>query len=105
VHPGRERAQHVRLVEMAGRRDDHRVELIELEHLIDVREDIGHAEPLGERPRLRAIVVAERHELRAAQPRESGQVRDLRDGSHADHTDAKSGFHGVDTVGVGGRLR
>ena len=73
VHPGGERAQHVRLVQMVRRRDHHGIELVELQHLVDVGEDIGNVEPLGERARLRSVVVAERDELRAAQARERGE--------------------------------
>ena len=94
VHARRERAQHVRLVQMARRRDHHRVELVDLEHLIDVREHIRHAEPLRQRARLRAVVVAERHELRAAQPREHGKLRHLRDRADAYDTNTQGWLHG-----------
>src|SRR5687767_5628657 len=53
-----ERAQHVRLMKMIGRGDDHRVELIELEQVLDIGEDVGNSESIGERARFGAVVVA-----------------------------------------------
>jgi hypothetical protein len=45
-----ERAQDMRLVEMVRRRDDDRVQIIELEEVLDVGEHVGDAEAVGERP-------------------------------------------------------
>ena len=53
-----ERREHVRLVQVVRRRDDHRVELVELEQVLDVGEDVGNVEAVGERARLRRVVVA-----------------------------------------------
>ena len=58
VHLRLERREHVRLVQMVRRRDDDRVELVELEQVLDVREHVGDVEAISERARLRAIVVA-----------------------------------------------
>ena len=105
VHARCQRAQRVRLVQMTRRRDHHRIELVELEHLIDVREHVGHTEALGQRACLGAVVVAERNELRASKPRERGKLCHLRDRADADDSDSQGWLHGVDTFGVFGRLK
>ena len=65
-----ERGQYVRLVKMVRRRDDDRVQLIELEQVLDVGEDVGNVEAISERARFRPVVVAQRDQLRPAHFRE-----------------------------------
>ena len=84
----------MRLVQMVRRRDDDRVERVLLEQILDVGEDVGDAEAVGERARLRPVVVAERDELRAAHLRQHRQMRELRDGSRADDADSNGLLHG-----------
>jgi hypothetical protein len=87
VHLCRERAEHVRLMQVVGRRDDHGVEVVGLEQVLDVREGVGDPESLGEGARLGSIVVAQRNHLGAAHLRKHGQVCELCDRSRADHAD------------------
>ena len=84
VHSGREGAQHVRLVKVVGRGDDYRVERVDLEQILDVRERVRRAEPIGECARLRPIIVADAHELHAAHLRQHRQMGQLRDRAGAD---------------------
>ena len=105
VHLGREGAQHVRLVQVVGRRDHHRVQLVELEQLLDVREGVGDAEAVRERPRLGAVVVAQRDELRAPHLGEHGQVRELRDGAGADDAETHRDLAHRAVVAPPGRSR
>ena len=48
---GGKHRQHVRLVEMVRRRDDHRVETLELEQVFDVGQRVGNPESIGQRSR------------------------------------------------------
>ena len=68
---------------------DHRLEPVGLEQILDVGVRVGDAEPVGERARLRAIVVAERDQLHAAHLRQHGKMRDLRDRARAHDADAQ----------------
>jgi len=81
----RQRGQHVRLVQVVRRRDHHRVQLVALQQLLDVGEDVGNVEAVGERTRFRPIVVAERDEAHALGTGDGGKVRELRDRPRADH--------------------
>src|SRR5947209_10833532 len=74
VHLGLERAQHVRLVQVVRRSDDDRVDLVELQQILDVGEHIGDLHSLGDRTCLGAVVVTERDELR---PFDLGQRRQV----------------------------
>jgi hypothetical protein len=69
---------------MVRRRDDDRVEAVGLEEILDVRVRVGHLEPVGERARLRSIIVAEREQAHAAHLRQHGKMRHLRDRAGAD---------------------
>ena len=89
----RERAQDVRLVEVIGRRDDDRVEIIELEEVLDVGEDVGNVESVGERAGLRAVVVADGRELSAAHLGEHRQVRQLGDSARSHDPNANCVCH------------
>ena len=89
VHARRDRAEHVRLVQMVGRRDDDRIEPLGLEQILDVRVRVGHLESVRERARLRAIVVAEREQPDAAHLRQHRKMRHLRDRAGADYADAE----------------
>jgi hypothetical protein len=71
-------------VEVVRRRDDHRVEVLLLEQILDVREDVRHPVALGDRARLLAVVVAERRDLHAAHLRQDGQVGGLWNRADAD---------------------
>src|SRR6188768_3027737 len=72
---GFQRTKNVWLVQMIWSGDDDSIDLIQLEKILDVRKHVGHAEPLGDRARLRAIVVAESNELSAFDFGENGKVR------------------------------
>ena len=89
VYARGDRAEHVRLVQMVGRRDDDRVESVGLEQVLDVRVRIGHLEAVRECARLRAIVVADREQPDAAHLRQHGKMRHLRDRAGADYADAE----------------
>ena len=86
-------------MQMIRRRDDDRVQLVELEQILDVGEDVRHSEPVSERAGLGTVVVAEGHELRAAHFREYGNMCDLRDGPDAHDADANGRLHGEDDGG------
>ena len=71
----RHRAQHVRLVQVIGRGDHHRVESVDLEQILDVGERVADAEAIGERARLGPVVIADGRKLRPAHLRQNRQVR------------------------------
>ena len=75
----------MRLVQVVRRRDHHRVQLVAVQQLLDVGEDVGDVEAVGERPRLGAIVVAQRDEAHPLRARDRGEVRQLGDRPGADH--------------------
>ena len=84
---GPERGEDMHLVQMVGRRDDHRVEVGELEQFLDVGADIAHAEPLRERPGLGTVVVAECGDLHAAHLGEDRKVGGLGDRAESEDAD------------------
>lgn len=84
---------------MAGRGDDDRVQLVELEKILDVGEDVRDREAIGKRPRLRPIVIAQRDQLRAAHLREDRDVGDLGDAADAHDADSDCGLHCGDDGG------
>ena len=86
-------AQHVWLVQMIRRRDNHRIEPVVIEKLFDVGEHIGNTDSLRESTRLYSVVVANRDERRAFDFREHGEMRELRDGTRADEREPQIG-HG-----------
>ena len=88
VDLGFERAQDMRLVQMIRGGDHHGIDLIELEQILDVGEDVGNLHTLGDGARFRAIVVAQRNQLRAFDFGDNGQVRQLRDGPRPDQAEA-----------------
>ena len=54
------------------------LDLVELQQILDVGENVGDLETLGDRACLRPIVVAQRHELGAFDLRQDGKMRQLR---------------------------
>jgi len=98
VLPRAQRREDVHLVQVVGRGHHDRIEVLQLEQFLDVGADVAHAEPLGERPGLRGIVVTEGGELDAAHLAEHRQMRGLGDGPEAEDPDAQrrsgSGRHG-----------
>jgi len=84
VDLGFERAEHVRLVKVIRRSDYHRIDLIQLEQILEIGEHVGDLEALRDRARLGPIVVAKRDELGAFDFREHREVRELRYRSSAD---------------------
>jgi hypothetical protein len=48
VDAGRDRTQHMRLVQVIRRSDDDGPQLIRLEEILDVRVDVGNVEAIGE---------------------------------------------------------
>ncbi len=67
----------MRLVQVIGRCDNDRVNLIELEQILDVSEHVGNLQALGYCTGLGSVVVAESDELRALELGEDGKMREL----------------------------
>jgi hypothetical protein len=89
----RECTENVRFVQMVRGHDDDRVELRAVDQVLDIREHVGDAEALRDLARLHAVGIAERHELRALELGERGQVRDLGDRARSDEADADGRIH------------
>jgi len=85
-------AQDVRLVKVIWRGDDYGIDLIELEQILNVGEDIGNLETLGDGARLRTIIVTESYELRALDFGKHWKVRELCDRPRADESEADCVF-------------
>ena len=81
-----ERPQHVWLVKVIRSRNNHGVELIGIEELVDICEDVRYSKSLRERLRLRTIIVADRDKLRTTNARKHRKVRELCYRSRANKT-------------------
>lgn len=79
------------LVQMIRRSDNHCIEPVMIEKLLDVGEHIGNTESLRESARFDSVVVADRNERRAFDFREHGEMRELRDGTCADERESQIG--------------
>ena len=88
-----QRTEHVRLVEVIRRRHDDRVEIVELEQVLDVGERVPNAESIREGARLWPIVVADGRELGAAHLRDHGKMGELRDGARPDDSNSNPLLH------------
>src|SRR5258706_1203180 len=73
---------------MIGRCDDDRVNLVELEQILDVGEHVGNLQPLGYRAGLGSVVVAESDELCALELGQDGKVCELCDRPRPDEAEA-----------------
>src|SRR6266496_6655756 len=78
----------MRLVQVVRCGNDDRIDLIELEEVLEVGEHIRDLEPFRDRACFRSVVVTERNELRAFDLREHGQMRQLRNCPSADEPEA-----------------
>src|SRR5438270_12372397 len=76
---------------MIRRSDNHCIEPVVIEKLVDVGEHIGNTESLRESPRLHSVVVADCDERRTFDFREHGEMRELRDGACADERESQIG--------------
>jgi hypothetical protein len=83
----------MRLVQVVGGRDDHRIQLIRLEQFLEVGEHIRNRETIGQCARLCAIVVAECDERCPPELRENGNVRQLGNRTRADDGDPYAVLH------------
>src|SRR5256714_10793348 len=72
---------------MVGRRDDDRIDFIELEQIFNVGEYVGDLHPLGDCAGLRAVIITQGDELCAFHSGESWQMRELGDRARADETE------------------
>ena len=88
-----QRRQHVRFVQVVRRGNDDRVEFVDVEQLLEIREHVGHVESIGQRTRFGRIVITQRDQLRTAQPGQNGNVRQLGNGTRADDGDTDAVFH------------
>src|SRR3954464_6554484 len=90
----------MRLVKMIRRSDYHRIDLVQLQQILDVGENVRHFQTLGNGARLRPVVIAKGDQLRSLDLGEHRQVCELRDRSRADQSKAngilcRSGFFGT----------
>ena len=68
VHASRDRTQHMRLVQMIGRRQNDRLQPAHLEQVSDVGVHVGNIEAVGERACLGPVVVAHGNQLDSTHP-------------------------------------
>src|SRR5437764_13885767 len=78
---------------MIRRRHDDRVEIVELEQVFDVGECVPNAKPVGERARLRPIVIADGRELGTPHLRDHGKMGKLRDGARPNDSNSNPLLH------------
>ncbi len=83
-----ERGERHGAVEMVRRRDDHRIQLLEAEQALVVRDRVRDPEALRHDARLLRIVVTDPEDLDVFHPRQGGKMIDLRDGSDPDESEA-----------------
>jgi hypothetical protein len=70
-------AKNMGLVQVVRRSNHDRIDLIELEQILEISEHVGDLQPFGDRAGLRSVVVAERDELRALELRQDRKMSEL----------------------------
>ena len=93
MQAGREGREQMHFVEMVRGADEDGVEFLVPQQLLDVVVHVVHAVPVGKRPRLRQIGVAQRGDLDSLGFAQHGEVSDLEDRTGADDAESECISH------------